>query len=504
MSALQVIQKLNYLLEQKSIRYCHWKGNANVGASVEGRTSLDILVDENEKVHLQQILSAVGFKYFAAIPGRRYVDIDDYLAVDAETGILVYLHLYYRLELQEELWQSYRLPWEELLLSSRSYSDEHHIYVAEPHMATIILVVRAAVKVRTRDRLNNLVVKDDSFGNLLRELSWLKARIATNKIQQLSQKLLGNKATQLVLDVIENESNLKLLLKPGNEIQLALKKFQYNQASVFHLVRKGNFKDLLYLSFKNFVQAPVTIYRRPVNHGRIITFLGADGSGKSTVTAEITKYFSAQIDVLPVYLGSWDGPASWFRLPLIWASQAAKILRAKRSHHQPHKRAKLLTEAGTSPPKSQLSKLGKILWATTLVYEKQNKLQQSQKARARGKIVICDRYPQNQILGFNDGPLLSNSQGHNSSYPRFLQAWELQRYQYMVNTIHPDLVIKLNITPEVAVARKPEEQIEIVRQKVAAVKSMTFPPQTIVVNIDATQTLDEVLLQVKQAIWKHL
>lgn len=103
MPALQVVQILNNYLDQKNIRYCHWKSNEHVDAAVEGKTDLDVLVDENEKENLKQVLSEVGFKYFEAIPCRRYVDIDDYLAIDRETGILVHLHLHYRLELGKSI-----------------------------------------------------------------------------------------------------------------------------------------------------------------------------------------------------------------------------------------------------------------------------------------------------------------------------------------------------------------------------------------------------------------
>jgi hypothetical protein len=157
---LPVIQTLTNRLDQENIRYCHWKSNEHVDAAVEGKTDLDVLVDRNEKVKLEQILGEVGFKYFEAIPCRRYVDIEDYLAIDQETGILVHFHLHYVLGLGEKQLKGYHLPWEELILSSRIYDNEHHIYIAEPHIEIILLMVRATLKTRTRDRLKSLLGKD--------------------------------------------------------------------------------------------------------------------------------------------------------------------------------------------------------------------------------------------------------------------------------------------------------------------------------------------------------
>jgi hypothetical protein len=505
MPALQIVQKLNYYLDQNNIRYCHWKSNEHVDAAVEGKTDLDVLVDENEKANLLRVLSEVGYKYFEAIPCRRYHDIDDYLALDEETGILVHLHLHYRLELGEKYLKGYRLPWEELVLSTRIYSEEYQIYIAEPNIETILLVVRAALKVRTRDRLNNLLGKDYFKGDFIREFRWLKERLDRQKVQELSEQLLDSKATQLVLDVIDNESNLKFLLKSGNAIQVALKPYRRYHPLVSKVLRwQLEIQFLFFKSLRKFFQAPVAAHRTPISGGLIIAVLGADGSGKSTVTSEIKKCFSHKLDVQPVYLGSGDGPASWYRLPLVLAGRAAKILRPVRSHDQSHQRQISSDLVGTSQPKSPLKRLAKALWAITLVYEKHQKLQDCSIARKRGMIVISDRYPQTQILGFNDGPLLVNGNGHSSPYPGFLKEWELKNYQDMTNTVLPDLVIKLDVTPEVAMARKSDTPTDIVKQKVDAVKSLKFPPQTTVVNIDATQPLDQVLLQAKQSVWQHL
>ena len=154
--------------------------------------------------------------------------------------------------------------------------------------------------------------------------------------------------------------------------------------------------------------------------------------------------------------------------------------------------------------RSKVYQLNHILWAITLVIEKQNKLKRIDSARDRGMVVVCDRYPQSQISGFNDGPLLTNNQDNSSKLLRDLQQWEFESYQQMAETMPPDLVIKLNITPEVALARKSETPSEIVHKKVAAVKALNFPSQTAVITVDAEQPLDQVLVKAKRAVWKSI
>lgn len=503
MTPLLIVQALTDRLHDANIRYCHWKSNEHVDAAVLGKTDLDVLVDRTQKAELNSLLDAVGFKYFEAIPCRRYVDIDDYLAIDSQTGTLVHLHLHYVLELGEKQLKGYHLPWEELILSTRLYDDQHHIYIAEPNIEIILLIVRAALKVRTRDRFKTLLGHNYFKGDFTREFRWLKHRIDIERVRQLSEKLLGSAAAQLVLDVLESESNLKQILHPNNPVYRSLQTYRHYHPVVARTLRwQREFENLSYRVLRKYFQAPVTTRRTSVNGGIIVAVLGADGSGKSTVTSEIVKCLSQKLDVMPVYLGSGDGAASLPRLPLIWATRAAKTLQqfSPRLNLQKHDRATANTDTKTAQSSSRLSQLAKILWATTLTYEKQNKLKQSCSAKDRGMIVITDRYPQSQILGFNDGPLLSNGK----SFPPALRQWEFERYQQMAATMPPDLVIKLNVTPEVALARKPESPAGVVRQKVAAIQSLQFPAQTMVVDIDATQPLSDVLLKAKWAVWESL
>ena len=95
----------------------------------------------------------------------------------------------------------------------------------------------------------------------------------------------------------------------------------------------------------------------------------------------------------------------------------------------------------------------------------------------------------------------------NCSFPKLfqtLQQWELESYQNMAETMPPDIVIKLNITPEVAKARKSDTPSEMVDKKIAAVRALEFPHQTTVITVDAEQPLERVLATTKRAVWESL
>jgi thymidylate kinase len=104
-------------------------------------------------------------------------------------------------------------------------------------------------------------------------------------------------------------------------------------------------------------------------------------------------------------------------------------------------------------------------------------------------------------MGFGDGPLLSHWHDHPWKIKRILAQWEATSYR-LAELYPPDLVIKLHVTPEMGLQRKEgDADIEEYKRRVEAVKRLRYPPFTKVVDVDANQAFDEVLLRVKHSLW---
>jgi thymidylate kinase len=142
------------------------------------------------------------------------------------------------------------------------------------------------------------------------------------------------------------------------------------------------------------------------------------------------------------------------------------------------------------------------LWALSLALEKKTKLKRVHRARSRGMIVLCDRYPQIQVTGFNDGPLLGDWIESKSRMRRKLARWEYAIYE-RATKLSPDLVIKLDLTPEVAAERQSETSIEDLHRRRRVVHEMDFGDTCGHVVIDASAPLEDVILNVKRAIWER-
>jgi hypothetical protein len=103
--------------------------------------------------------------------------------------------------------------------------------------------------------------------------------------------------------------------------------------------------------------------------------------------------------------------------------------------------------------------------------------------RARGVLVITDRYPQVAVPGFYDGPGLSAARAEGALV-RWLAAREAAIYAAMA-AHRPTLVLRLNVDADTALARKPEHGRALVEQKIAVTPHLTFGGAPIA-DIDAT------------------
>lgn len=115
-------------------------------------------------------------------------------------------------------------------------------------------------------------------------------------------------------------------------------------------------------------------------------------------------------------------------------------------------------------------------------------------------MIIADRFPQLGVPGPMDG--LGLALARQTGLVGLLARSERRRYQAMVANV-PDLVLRLNVSLEVAIRRKPDHRLSSLTRKIADVPRLTFEGAPIV-EIDAQQPFDQVLAQAKAAIGDRL
>lgn len=216
-----------------------------------------------------------------------------------------------------------------------------------------------------------------------------------------------------------------------------------------------------------------------------------DGSGKSTAVSTIRNWLGDEIDVMPVYLGTGNGRASLLLLPLkLMVPLATKLVGARPKEASDGKvsgrrRGVLYTTLLT-------------VWATVVAIEKRGKLISAHRGADRGVLVLTDRYPQDEILDFNEAPMLARL----NNVPAWLRRFEANAYA-PARRLPPDLVVKLIVSQATAERREPELSPTVIERRLEAVKKLKFAGAT-VVSIDAEQPLERVSLAIKREVWRIL
>jgi thymidylate kinase len=229
-------------------------------------------------------------------------------------------------------------------------------------------------------------------------------------------------------------------------------------------------------------------YGKTLPHGgALIAVIGADGSGKSTLSRDLTRWLRFKLDAHLLYMGSGDGAGGWVH----------KLRRgAKAAVTSTKKKIVLPTLVSKVRAPSMWEKLYRLL-DVHLMRRKVRMLRLGRKLARDGSVIVLDRYPQNQVPGISDGPRLQNGSGF------FWAAAAEKRLYHEAAGLGPDMVIKLRVDAQTALARKPDHGLEAIARKCRIVDDLDFP-RSEVVNVDANQPYAHVLVDAKRAVWRYL
>lgn len=188
--------------------------------------------------------------------------------------------------------------------------------------------------------------------------------------------------------------------------------------------------------------------------------VGCDGSGKSTLTADLLASLQGEGRVEFLYLGQSSGNiAEWIRsLPLIGPPAGRYLVRrAERAHGKK-----------SAPPDGVTALVIHLLsrWRA-------HKFRRMLALCREGTVVITDRYPQAEVPGFYfDGPGLDVAHAQ-TGWTRFLARREQRLYEWMASHV-PGLLIRLNIDAETAHVRKPDHKLSMLSEKVRVIPGLRF------------------------------
>src|SRR3977135_3045900 len=86
------IRNLFKSLEQKSVRYCHWKSNIRLEETLAAAEDIDLLVDPRDASRLHTVLLENDFKLTQSRSGMGHPGVFHALGLDEMSAELVHVH----------------------------------------------------------------------------------------------------------------------------------------------------------------------------------------------------------------------------------------------------------------------------------------------------------------------------------------------------------------------------------------------------------------------------
>ncbi|MGB1077178.1 MAG: hypothetical protein ACPG05_02640, partial [Bdellovibrionales bacterium] len=500
-------------MEDHGIIWCSWKSNEHIEPALSGDTDLDALFYAGDRYKVIQVMETCGFMLFSATSHRSYPGVLDFISIDVISGKVFHIHAHFLLTLGEQNIKSYIFPWNQQILDNRTKEKKYtKVYTSDLETELILLLIRYAIKIRWREYIKYKL--KDKFGNkdFWTEYKWLREKLSDDKGDEILvshplKDTLGEAIFEDVVNIVNSEPDLvkMLSLKRNVERQSIDKGWRRLPTVLIPLCMwKNEIRNNAVRLFEKIgiSQSFITRRRTLHNQGVVVTFLGADGAGKSTITNSIIQSWQHKIDVPYVYFGSGDGQKNILRFLFRLAVRIKTLFQKEGNKEAINKTYK----AGTLEEANIRPSLSTIVSTIIGCIEKKRAMHKVMKLKAQGFIVVCDRWPQNQAGGINDGPLMENYLEHQHVLYRFIARWEQSQFSKICSRLQPDIVFKLLTSLDVALKRKPENNAvrKIIERKIKTLQELEFEEASRVVVIDAERPLKNVLQNVRQEIWSFV
>lgn len=480
MRKLTICQNLFDTWNTFGVRYCHWKGTANIEKGFTGESDLDIFVHPEDNDIAAKILEQNNFVHFYTQWGQRYPFIQDWIGLDKETGILVHVHYHNRMMVGHTGVMEYVYPWEQDVLSSRILDSKTGLYIINPEYEALTFFSRLGLEFPNK-KLKKESGNRYSFNEEAKaEIDYIRANIDEEKLKALFIQYYGEEGT-LLFDFYKTPQLDKTSLKALSKI--TKRTIPHEGVSVLNELKSYYVKFILRYIFPR--QHLVPKKKIPLSQkGLSIIFIGQDGSGKSVVSRDIKKWLSWKNESRLYYLGFGEQYMPWSR----------------RLQERMHNRKGLIARLVCK-------------WLSFQVLLQRSKdtvkaLKYAKKYIKKGGIAVFDRFPQNKVVGINDGPkirylLIPLIKGRIlKRIAVYFANKEEQNIEKSVQFV-PDIVFKLCITVEETMRRKPSENMESVKEKHEIVNSMSFSDSR-VYKIDAAIDYQKEIIEIKNIIWNNI
>ncbi|MBO7913690.1 hypothetical protein J5X89_18905 [Vibrio sp. G41H] len=466
-------------INSTDISYCHWKSTDHLDASFLGDTDFDILVKRKDAFKFEKILLDKGFVRARTPDLRTYPCVEDYIYYDSNLNKFFHFHIHYQLPCGDRWVKSFHIPLENYILENRVYLKGFDIYNIDPISEYLFFIIRMNMKWRLPTKKKSVVKENDYLLNRINESNLSFDDIKSSYLYGFCDNKILDKYYHRELSSVTIFDNFRFKRKLFNYRRLG-HVFYYLCQVVRYLYR-------LYVEFNRRVIHNYSFGRRQlISGGRVIAFIGMDGSGKSSMLEECTEFYKKQINVTNVFLGTGRSGAGFIR------RQIFKVYGSR----DKNKSSSNIADSHIIRKPNFL----KLVWILLCLRDRNRELKKLFQSVANGNLVVVDRWPQSSVNGFADYPKLYDF-CDESGLVGILARKEKKFYEKL-STVSVDKFLFFDIEPETSLDRKPNElTLSEAREYKQAMYELTSSHFSRVTPINAEQDFESVKVKSISAIW---
>jgi thymidylate kinase len=490
---LESFKELIDSLFEAKVLFCHWKSNDRLKDALLGREDLDLLVSPKQINLFESILLKHSFRKAIKLNSDKTPCIQHFYSIDKGTGILLHVHVYYRIITGGSILKNYHLSVEEKFL--KSCNLEQGIPVPRRSTDLIFLCIRKFLEYGS---IIETIINYRERAILKKEILYLLEKIdikdlpkeAISYFPHLDPNFFG-----LCLQELVSPTHPLKRLRLGYKMQKYLCRFSLNKYMISETLR---ILKLTKMIFKKLCKLP-----RPTTlegGGYIIAITGADATGKSTIVKEITDWLGAELWCENAHTGLPPSTLLSFiprsLLPFLKRLLPSYKTTALLSHVQKDKKTLVGMKLILFSIRSLMIAYDRLSFCSS-IFSKSRK----------GAFIICDRYP-SQVPGAMDSAQL------DPSSPTVKNSIFAQKFSKLEENLYsriplPDIVIRLTVPLEIAIKRnrdrykKGKDSEDYIRERHALPQKSIFGNKEIFL-VDTNKGMDETLKEIKKIIWSAL